>query len=201
VHTASNNARQAGAFFSKYGIYFAFALLVGIMGTVSPPFRTLSNIENILQQISVNGIIAVGMTLVIITAGIDLSVGSVLALSAIVATSFAHPGGHRLIVPVSVGVLVGLACGAVNGVLIAKKRLAPFIVTLGMMTVARGLALVYTSGRPVINLSDAYNEIGGGGIGDIPFSSYTTRGSAGMSMPSAATNWRPRFPASIRMAY
>jgi ribose/xylose/arabinose/galactoside ABC-type transport system permease subunit len=170
VHTASNNARRAGAFFSKYGIYFAFVLLTGIMAAVSPPFRTLSNTENILQQISVNGIMAVGMTLVIITAGIDLSVGSVLALSAVVATSFAHPGAHRLMVPVFMGVLVGLACGTVNGILIAKKRLAPFIVTLGMMTAARGLALVYNSGRPVINLSDSYNEIGGGGIGNIPFS-------------------------------
>ena len=66
-------------------------LLAGILATVSPPFRTLSNVENVLQQISVNGIMAVGMTLVIITAGIDLSVGSVLALSAVVATSFAHP--------------------------------------------------------------------------------------------------------------
>jgi ribose/xylose/arabinose/galactoside ABC-type transport system permease subunit len=170
VDTASNNRRKIGVFFSKYGIYFAFVLLVGIMGAVSPPFRTLSNFENILQQISVNGIMAVGMTLVIITEGIDLSVGSVLALSAVVATSFAHPGTHPLIVAILLGALVGLACGTVNGVLIAKKRLAPFIVTLGMMTVARGAALVYTSGRPVINLSDAYNQIGGSGIGDIPYS-------------------------------
>ncbi|MGH7950502.1 MAG: ABC transporter permease [Limisphaerales bacterium] len=139
------------------------------MAITSPPFRTLSNTENILQQISVNGIMAIGMTLVIITAGIDLSVGSVLALSAVVATSFAHPGTHPLIVPIMIGILVGLACGAVNGILIAKKKLAPFIVTLGMMTVARGLALVYTSGRPEINLSDSYNEIGGGSIGHIPF--------------------------------
>jgi ribose/xylose/arabinose/galactoside ABC-type transport system permease subunit len=164
-----DHLHKAAAFFSKYGIYFAFVLLTGILAITSPPFRTLANIENILQQISVNGIMAVGMTLVIITAGIDLSVGSILALSAVVATSFAHPGEHVLIVPVAVGILVGLACGTINGLLIAKKRLAPFIVTLGMMTVARGLALVYTSGRPVINLSDAYNEIGGGALGAIPF--------------------------------
>jgi ribose/xylose/arabinose/galactoside ABC-type transport system permease subunit len=97
-------------------------------------------------------------------------VGSVLAFAAVVATSFAHPGAHPLIVPVLLGVLAGFVCGVVNGVLIAKKRLAPFIVTLAMMTIARGLALVYTNGRPVINLSDAYNEIGGSGIGAIPFS-------------------------------
>lgn len=168
METSTANSRSVGAFLSKYGIYFAFVLLSGTLAIWSPPFRTLGNIENILQQISVNGILAIGMTLVIITAGIDLSVGSVLALSAVVATSFAK-GNYPLIVPVALGVLTGFACGAVNGVLIAKRRLAPFIVTLGMMTVARGLALVYTGGRPEINLSDAYDQIGGGSILNIPF--------------------------------
>jgi ribose/xylose/arabinose/galactoside ABC-type transport system permease subunit len=170
METGTSHLKTVGAVFSKYGIYFAFVLLAGILAIVSTPFRTLSNFENILQQTSVNGIMAVGMTLVIITAGIDLSVGSVLALSAVVASSFAHPGTHPLVVPVLLGLLVGLVCGTVNGVLIAKKRLAPFIVTLGMMTVARGMALVYTNGRPVINLSDSYDEIGGGFGGGIPFS-------------------------------
>jgi ribose/xylose/arabinose/galactoside ABC-type transport system permease subunit len=165
----TNKLKNAGVFFSKYGIHFAFVLLAGVMALVSPPFRSLSNIKNILQQSSFNGIMAVGMTLVIITAGIDLSVGSVLALSAVVATSFAHPGTYPLAVPALLGVLVGLACGTVNGILIAKNRLAPFIVTLGMMTVARGLALVYTNGRPVNNLTDTYNEIGGGYMAGIPF--------------------------------
>jgi inositol transport system permease protein len=165
----SNPWQTATAFFSKYGIYCAFGLLTGILAITSPPFRTLTNFRYVLEQISINGIMAVGMTLVIITAGIDLSVGSVLALSAVVATSFAHPGGYFLMVPVALGVLTGLACGAVNGILIAKQRLAPFIVTLGMMTIARGLALVYTSGRPVNNLSDAYDKIGSGSIGGIPF--------------------------------
>lgn len=165
----ANHRQKAGAFLSKYGIYFAFVLLAGALAVTSPPFRSLGNLENILQQISVNGILAVGMTFVIITAGIDLSVGSVLALSAVVATSLAHPATHVLIVPVLAGVLTGLVCGAVNGLLIAWKRLAPFIVTLGMMTVARGLALVYTSGRPVINLSDSYDKIGGGALGNLPF--------------------------------
>src|SRR5580692_472291 len=154
------NWRNTGAFFSKYGIYFAFVLLAGTLAIWEPPFRTLGNIENILQQISVNGILAIGMTLVIITAGIDLSVGSVLALSAVVATSLAKgndegKGIHPLMVSMAVGVLTGLPCRAVNGVLIAKRRLAPFIVTLGMMTVARRLALVYSQGRPEINLSTA----------------------------------------------
>jgi ribose/xylose/arabinose/galactoside ABC-type transport system permease subunit len=170
METNTSKWTRAGTFFSTYGIYFAFVLLAGILSITSPPFRTVSNIENILQQISVNGIIAIGMTLVIITAGIDLSVGSVLALSAVVATSFAHADTHFLLVPILLGVLTGLAAGTVNGILIAKNRLAPFIVTLGMMTVARGLALVYTSGRPVINLSDSYDEIGSGSLGPIHIS-------------------------------
>src|ERR1700685_3123563 len=126
--TDTNNLRTATAFFAKYGICFALVLLAGILAVTSPPFRTMSNIENILQQISVNGIIAIGMTLVIITAGIDLSVGSVLALSAVVAASFAHPDTPSLLVPIFLGVATGLGCGLVNGVLIAKSRLAPFIV-------------------------------------------------------------------------
>jgi ribose transport system permease protein len=161
---------DAFAFLSRYGIYFALLLLVVILSISSPSFRSISNVENILQQISVNGIIAIGMTFVIITAGIDLSVGSVLALSAVVAASFAHPDTPSLLIPIFMGVVAGLGCGLVNGVLIAKSRLAPFIVTLGMMTVARGLALVYSSGRPVINLSSTYDQIGGGMLGPVPIS-------------------------------
>jgi ribose/xylose/arabinose/galactoside ABC-type transport system permease subunit len=168
MDTVTSKWEAVVAFFSRYGIYFAFVLLTSVLALISPPFRTLSNLENILQQSSANGIMAVGMTLVIITAGIDLSVGSVLALSAVVASSFAHPDAPSLIVPILLGLLVGLACGTVNGILIAKRRLAPFIVTLGMMTVARGFALVYTNGRPIIDLSDAYDEIGGGYLAGIP---------------------------------
>ncbi len=123
---------------------------------------------DILRQISVIGILAVGQTVVIITAGIDLSVGSILALSAVMAASFAHPGQYPLIVPLIVGLAGGLICGTINGVLIAKSRLAPFIVTLGMMTAARGMALVYTSGRPVFNLSNGYDTIGTGYLFGIP---------------------------------
>lgn len=160
--------KKVGGFFSKYGIYFALVLLVAVLAVISPPFFTAYNLIDILRQISVIGILAVGQTVVIITAGIDLSVGSMLALSAVMAASFAHPGQYPLIVPLMVGVGAGLACGALNGFLIAKSRLAPFIVTLGMMTAARGMALVYTSGRPVFNLSNAYNEIGTGYFVGIP---------------------------------
>jgi ribose/xylose/arabinose/galactoside ABC-type transport system permease subunit len=152
----------------KYGIYIAFLLMCVILSFATEAFLTTNNILNVLRQISINGIIAIGMTFVIITGGIDLSVGSIVGLSAVVAASFAHPGAYPVIVPILVGLLVGLACGGVNGFLIARWRVAPFIVTLGMMTAARGMTMVYTNGRPVINLSDGYNYVGGGYIAGIP---------------------------------
>jgi len=153
---------------SQYGIFVAFLLLIVLMAVLSPAFLKLTNITNILRQTSINGIVAVGMTFVIITGGIDLSVGSVLALAAVVATSFAHPGDYPLIVPIIAGLITGAVCGLINGFIIARRKIAPFIVTLGMMTIARGAALVYTNGRPVIELSDAYNKIGGSNFLGIP---------------------------------
>lgn len=152
----------------RYGIYIVFILLCIVLSIASPNFLNITNLMNMLRQISINGIIAVGVTFAIITGGIDLSVGSVLALSAIIACSFAHPGEYPVFVPILVGLLVGLSCGLINGFIIAKGGVAPFIVTLGMMTVARGLTLVYNGGRAVINLSDSYNEIGGGYLLRIP---------------------------------
>lgn len=168
THPGTVTWKQVADFFSRYGIYFALVLLVAVLALISPPFFTAANIIDILRQISVIGILAVGQTIVIVTAGIDLSVGSILALSAVMAASFAHPGGYPFIVPVFVGLGAGLACGALNGLLVAKSKLAPFIVTLGMMTAARGMALVYTSGRPVFNLTDAYDTIGTGYFIGIP---------------------------------
>ncbi len=165
---AASRWKRTVTLLSRYGIYGAFVLLVVGMAMASPHFLTPVNMVNILLQTSVNGIIAIGMTLVIITAGIDLSVGSIVALSAVVAASFAHPGGYPLIVAILAGIGVGLAVGLVNGLLIAKKGLAPFIVTLATMTAARGLALVYTSGRPVINLTGSYDFIGGGSLLGVP---------------------------------
>ncbi|MEP7109786.1 MAG: ABC transporter permease [Ferruginibacter sp.] len=155
-------------FTAKYGIYIAFLLLAITMAVSSPYFLRTGNLLNILKQISINGIVAVGMTFVIISGGIDLSVGSIVALSAVFASTYAHPGDYSLFVPLVIGLLAGSACGFLNGVLIAKRRLPPFIVTLGMMTIARGVALVYSNGRPVINLSDQYNHIGGGYFFGLP---------------------------------
>jgi ribose/xylose/arabinose/galactoside ABC-type transport system permease subunit len=163
-----NNTHTFKKYLSLYGIYMAFALLIIVLSILSPVFLKPTNLLNILRQTSINGIIAIGMTLVILTGGIDLSVGSILALSAVIATSFAHPGEHNLIMPLAAGMLIGLLCGFINGFIIAWNKIAPFIVTLAMMPIARGLALVYTDGRPVIDLSDNYNKIGSSYVLGIP---------------------------------
>lgn len=159
---------RTSKYWSRYGILIAFLVLIVVMSLLSPAFLKTANIMNILRQTSVNGIVAVGMTFVIILAGIDLSVGSVIALAAVIAASFAHPGGYPLIVPVFAGLFTGALCGFLNGLIIAKRKIAPFIMTLAMMTIARGAALVYTNGRPVIELSDSYNRIGGSYFLGIP---------------------------------
>jgi ribose/xylose/arabinose/galactoside ABC-type transport system permease subunit len=150
--------------FSKFGIYVAFVVIVIIFSLVNPKFLTVDNIINIFRQGSFNAIIAMGMTLVIITGGIDLSVGSVLALSAIVSCSFVVSSHQK--VPVFLAVLIGLgigmACGLFNGFFIRKGKLAPFIVTMVMMAAARGLTQVYTTGRPITGLAEGFRFLGAG---------------------------------------
>ncbi len=131
-------------------------------------FFTVQNLVLVLRQVSINGILAIGVTFVIIAGGIDLSLGSVLALTGVVAASYAHPDAYALIVPILLGILTGIGIGYLNGMVITRGKVAPFIVTLGMMTIARGLALVVSDGRPVSNLSDAFNFIGGGDFLGVP---------------------------------
>jgi len=157
---------------ARYGIYLAFCVLFAVLSFSSSSFLSVQNILNVFRQTSMNGIIAVGMTFVIITGGIDLSVGATLAAAAVLSTTFAHPGEFPLYVPIVAGLAIGVFIGLINGVLISKGSIAPFIVTLGMMTIARGIALVFSSGRPIINLSDEFNWIGGGYIFGIPVPVY-----------------------------
>ncbi|MFP4374829.1 MAG: ABC transporter permease [Spirochaetaceae bacterium] len=151
----------------RFGLLFAVILLVVVLSSLSEQFLTVQNILNLLLQATVNAIIAAGMTLVILTAGIDLSVGSVLALTAVVTADVLQMG-----VPVPLAMLVGLALGAavglVNGLLITKGRIPPFITTLGMMTLARGLALSYSGGRPVTGLPRGFLDLGTTAVAGIP---------------------------------
>ena len=152
----------------RFGLLFALVAIVAALSVVKPTFLTVPNLINVVRQISINGILAVGVTYVLLTGGVDLSLGSVVALTGVVAAGFAHPDQYPVIVPVLMGVLAGGLCGAANGLVVTKGRVAPFIVTLGMMTIARGLALVLSGGRPVSNLSKQFTWLGSGNLCGIP---------------------------------
>ncbi|WP_197260658.1 ABC transporter permease [Brevibacillus laterosporus] len=134
-------------------------LLVIILSIVSSDFLTVSNIFNVLRQVSINALIAFGMTFVILTGGIDLSVGSTLALSSALSAGMMASGGDPFLAIV-VGLLAGLVMGAFNGILVAKGNVAPFIATLATMTVFRGLTLVYTEGKPITGLPNSFGMVG-----------------------------------------
>ena len=125
--------------------------------------RTLSNWSNILRQVSINGIIAVGATIVILTGGIDLSVGAVMALS-MTCVAGALLAGIPPILAILMALIVGTLCGAVNGVLVSYLRLPAIIVTLAMMEIPRGIALLYTGGYPLANLPPAFAFWGQGQV-------------------------------------
>ena len=163
-----NNRINRYDYLRRFGMLAAFLLICFLLSLATPNFFSLQNMTIVLRQVSINGVLAIGVTFVIITGGIDLSLGSVVALAGVVAALFAHPGEYALIVPLALAILMGVGIGGLNGLAITKGKVAPFIVTLGMMTIARGLALVISDGRPVTNLSDSFNAIGGGNVMGIP---------------------------------
>ncbi|PCN42730.1 ribose ABC transporter permease [Brevibacillus laterosporus] len=146
-------------FLQQMGPLLGLFLLVIILSIVSSDFLTVSNIFNVLRQVSINALIAFGMTFVILTGGIDLSVGSTLALSSALSAGLMASGGDPFLAIV-VGLLAGLVMGAFNGILVAKGNVAPFIATLATMTVFRGLTLVYTEGKPITGLPDSFGLVG-----------------------------------------
>lgn len=151
----------------RYGILFAFIALMTALAFLSDSFLTASNILNIARQVSINAIVAAGMTFVILTFGIDLSVGSLLAFSGAIMAGLLS-AGHPLLLGIGAGLLVGALLGLVNGLIITKGGVQPFIATLGMLTIARGMTLVYTDGRPITGLPDAFVWLGAGEIARIP---------------------------------
>ncbi|RFS17367.1 ABC transporter permease [Emticicia sp. C21] len=153
----------------QYGILIAFLVVCVTLSSISPQFLTFSNWLIIFTQVSINALLAFGVTFVIITGGIDLSIGSVVAVSGVAAALLARQDSYPVIVPILGGLFVGLLFGLLNGLLITKSKIAPFIVTLGVMTIGRGLALIISKGRPISNLSESFNFIGGGDILGIPF--------------------------------
>ncbi|MGE4465231.1 ABC transporter permease [Sphaerochaeta sp.] len=150
------------------GILLVFFLIIMGLSIMSPYFLTVTNILNIIRQTSIYGIIAVGMTFVILTGGIDLSVGSILALSGAVAAGMMKNNDVAPLIAALVAIMVGGGIGLVNGLLITFGKIAPFVVTLGMVTIARGLTLIYTGGYPISGFTDGYRQLGGGYVLGIP---------------------------------
>ncbi len=171
---------RMAAFIRKYLIVFIFLGMCVLLAVFSPnnSFLKPQNLINVVRQISVIGLLAIGVMLCIIALGIDLSLGSVLGFSAVVTASLVqqpdwkealYPGTQLpAFIAVLAGLGVGITLGAVNGSLIATFRIPPFIATLGMMTIARGLAYIYSNGRPVSTLRSEFLFIGGGDILGIP---------------------------------
>lgn len=156
----------------RFGLPAAMVLLMAALAVLSPSFLTVGNLLNVMRQVSINAIMAAGMTFVILTGGIDLSVGSVLAIAGAVMAGVLK--GGPLILGLLVGLGVGTAFGAINGVAVAYGHVAPFIATLATLTIARGLTLVYTDGRPISNLGPAFSWLGNGDVAGIPVPAIIT---------------------------
>jgi len=141
--------------YSRYfGIFLSLILVSFVFSLLSPFFLSQRNLINIAQQASINAVVALGMTVVIITAGIDLSVGSIVALSSLIAAQTMVNQSVGLALFISIG--VGIMCGVLNGVLISYIKLQPFLVTLGTMSLFRGLALIYCNGLPIRNIPESF---------------------------------------------
>jgi ribose/xylose/arabinose/galactoside ABC-type transport system permease subunit len=127
----------------KYIIFFAIIAEVFVFAALSPQFLTVDNLINVALSIAITGILAVGMTFVILTGGIDLSIGSVLALAGIVAAICAKSAGQGgVFFGITAAILVGVACGLFNGIIVSRFRVPPFVVTLAILTIARGLSFI-----------------------------------------------------------
>ncbi|MGL6167581.1 MAG: ABC transporter permease [Fusobacteriaceae bacterium] len=156
-----------GTNLKSLGLVFVILGIVITMSFISPVFMTQKNIINIIRQISINGIIAVGMTFVILTGGIDLSVGSVVAMTSVVV-------GYLLgievpwVIACIAGIIVAIVFGLFNGVMVAHIGFQPFIATLATVTMGKGIALAFSGGRPFAIRNNSFLELGKGYIGNIP---------------------------------
>ena len=157
-----------------YGIYVVFVLLLLVLWQLSPYFLTASNLLNIGAQVSMIAVVAIGMTMVILMAEIDLSVGSVAALAGAITAGLIHslpngwPFGLSLTISITAGMAVGFLAGLVNGLFTVWGGIPSFIVTLGALSIGRGLVLLYTGGRPIFGFGDAFAKISWGHVGPVP---------------------------------
>ena len=168
--SAPNNSseRRVARFVGANGIYLFLAALFLICGAVSPSFLRLENLGNLLSQWAPLGIVVIGQTFVILVRGLDLSVASIMATAAVAATSFS--GRDADAVPVLlVGLGVGLATGLVNGVLVTKRSVSPFLATLATMIVLQGVRFAWTHGAPSGSVPPLFRTLGAGTVGGLPY--------------------------------
>jgi putative xylitol transport system permease protein len=155
-------------FVGDYGLIVVFAATLLLLSIGTTSFLTLDNLINVIRQSSIIGFIALGMTFVMITAGIDLSVGSVVGLAGVVAASLAPSTTPAFILPLLGGLLSGLVVGIINAGLIVRGGVLPFLATLAVMAATRGITLIYTDGHPVSDLSAPFQWLGAGTFGIVP---------------------------------
>lgn len=158
----------AKAFLAQYGTVLGLVVVIVVISILKPKFLGLENILNVLRQSSINGLLAIGMTFVVLTGGIDLSVGSIVGASGIFAALVAQNHNLPWFIPLLVGVGVGFLLGSINGFIIAILRVPAFIATLGMLSIARGITYMASDARPVPGLSPGFLRIGGGSFRGMP---------------------------------
>lgn len=151
----------------KYGIVVALVAIMVVFTVIDPRFLTASNMLNMLRQISYKGIVSIGMVFVILTGGIDLSVGSIATLSGVV-IGLILKAGYGTPLAIMGGLVVGLLCGLLNGFFVANRRMPPFIVTLATSLILRGVVYVITEGKPISGLPEDFLEIGKGTFLGVP---------------------------------
>jgi ribose transport system permease protein len=144
----------------------ALALLIAALSLLSPHFLTWSNLINVLRQASLQFLMSAGLTIVVLTAGIDLSVGAILGLSACISASLISNG--HVVLGIGSALLAGTACGVVNGVIVTIARIPPFIATYGMLWIAFGLGYVFMKGEVIYGLPEGFRFIGAGFVGFLP---------------------------------
>jgi ribose/xylose/arabinose/galactoside ABC-type transport system permease subunit len=155
-----------------YSLILIVLGLFVVLSVITRTFFTASNLLNVLRQISINGILAIGMTFVVLTGGIDLSVGSIVAFCGIVSAGLIRDAKMPVLPVLAISLLIGIVMGVFNGYFVAFWNAAPFVVTLALMTIARGMTFVFSNGKPISPLTAAFLNIGRGNIAGLPIPAF-----------------------------
>ena len=166
--SAAMKVQQRKNFIAKYGSLVALVVMVIIISLVKPRFVSFINLRNMFRLASINGLLAVGMTFVCLTGGIDLSVGAVMGCAGMYSAYFAQESMNQpMIVAILIGVAMGLAIGIFNGICVAYLKVPAFVGTLGSMSIAKSLTYLLTDAKPIPKLTAEFKYIGGGMFGGV----------------------------------